>query len=141
MRRKLILGIALYTMSIVLLLLPTILLFIIRRDVYFVDGNETDITIGGLLGLGYALLIVSGAFKDIDKRFSTLIGMFIVLSVTWFLEAIMSDLFWIILALIIGYVLYIALSSWAKYYLAYARNYNGERARIDARNDYDLGNV
>jgi len=141
-RKKLISGIILYGMSIVLLILPIIILFIIRRDVYFVDGNETDITFGGILGLGYMLLLVSGAFKDIDKRFSSLIGMCIALGVVWFLEAIMSDLFWVILCGIIGYILYITLSTWGKYYINYARGYNNERARIDARNDYEeIGNV
>lgn len=142
MRAKLFTGIMLYALSIVLLILPIIVLFIIRKDVYFVDGNETDITFGGILGMGYALLLVSGAFKDIDKRFSTLIGMFIVLGVVWFLEAIMSDLFWVVLCGIMGYVLYIVLSTWGKYYINYARGYNNERARIDARKDYeDVGNV
>lgn len=141
MTKKLIGGIILYGLSIVLLILPIILLFIIKRDVYFVDGNETDITFGGILGLGYALLLVSGAFKDIDKRFSTLVGMFITLGVIWFLEAIISDLFWVILCGIIGYILYIALSSWAKYLLNYTRSYNSERARIDARSEYEVGNV
>lgn len=146
MRKKLISGIILYAMSIVLLVLPIIILFIIRKDVYFVDGNETDITMGGILGMGYALLLVSGAFKDIDKRFSTLIGMCIMLGVVWFLEAIMSDMFWVVLCGIIGYVLYIGLSTWGKYYINYARGYNNERARVDARKDarkdYEgLGNV
>lgn len=141
MKKKLIAGIILYGLSIILLILPIIILFIINKDVYFVDGNETDITFGGVLGLGYMLLLVSGAFKDIDKRFSTLVGMCITLGVVWFLEAIISDLYWVILCGIIGYVLYIALSSWAKYLLNYARAYNNERARVDARADYEVGNV
>lgn len=141
MRKKFIAGVTLYALSIVLLILPIIILFIIKKDTYFVDGNETDITFGGILGLGYALLLVSGAFKDIDRRFSSLIGMCITLGVVWFLEAIISDLFWVILCGIIGYVLYITLSSWAKYLINYTRSYNSERARIDARVDYEVGNV
>lgn len=141
MTKKYILGILLYVLSFVLLITPIIFLFILKRDTYFVDGQGTDITIGGMVGIGYALLLVTGVFKDIDKSFSRLLGMIIVLVVVWFLEAILSDLFWIVLAGIIGYVLYLGLSSWAKYNLNYAREYINERARVDARHDYEVGNV
>lgn len=141
MTKKYILGILLYVLSFVLLITPIIFLFILKRDTYFVDGQGTDITIGGMVGIGYALLLVTGVFKDIDKSFSRLLGMIIVLVVVWFLEAILSDLFWIVLAGIIGYILYLGLSSWAKYNLNYARAYINERARVDARHDYEVGNV
>lgn len=142
MTKKYITGILLYILSFALLIAPIVFLFIIKRDVYFVDGQGTDITIGGMVGIGYTLLIVTGVFKDIDKTFSRLLGMIIVLAVVWFLEAILSDLFWIILAGIIGYLLYLILSAWAKYNLNYARNYISERARVDARADYEgLGGV
>lgn len=142
MTKKYIAGILLYVLSFVLLITPIIVLFIIKRDTYFVDGQGTDITIGGMVGLGYTLLLVTGVFKDIDKAFSRLLGMIIVLVVVWFLEAILSDLFWIVLAGIMGYVLYLGLAAWAKYNLNYAKNYTSERARIDARSNYEgLGGV
>lgn len=141
MKKKYITGILLYVLSFVLLITPIICLFILKRDTYFVDGQGTDITIGGMIGIGYALLLVTGVFKDIDKSFSRLLGMIIVLVVVWFLEVILSDLFWIVLAGIIGYVLYLGLSAWAKYNLNYAKAYVNERARVDARTDYEVGNV
>jgi hypothetical protein len=128
-------------LSFALLIAPIIFLFILNRDKYFIDGQGTDITVGGLIGIGYALLLVTGVFKDIDKAFSRLFGMFIAIAVVWFLEAVISDLFWFILAGIIGYVLYLGLSAWAKYNLNYAKAYINERARVDARADYEVGNV
>lgn len=141
MKKKYITGILLYVLSFALLIAPIIFLFILNRDKYFIDGQGTDITVGGLIGIGYALLLVTGVFKDIDKAFSRLFGMFIALAVVWFLEAVISDLFWFILAGIIGYVLYLGLSAWAKYNLNYAKAYINERARVDARADYEVGNV
>lgn len=141
MKKKYITGILLYVLSFALLIAPIIFLFILNRDEYFVDGQGTDITVGGLIGIGYALLLVTGVFKDIDKTFSRLFGMFITLAVVWFLEAVISDLFWFVLAGIIGYVLYLGLSAWAKYNLNYAKTYINERARVDARADYEVGNV
>ena len=141
MTKKYITGILLYVLSFALLIAPIIFLFILNRDKYFIDGQGTDITVGGLIGIGYALLLVTGVFKDIDKAFSRLFGMFIALAVVWFLEAVISDLFWFILAGIIGYVLYLGLSAWAKYNLNYTKAYINERARVDARADYEVGNV
>lgn len=141
MKKKYITGILLYVLSFALLIAPIIFLFILNRDKYFIDGQGTDITVGGLIGIGYALLLVTGVFKDIDKAFSRLFGMFIALAVVWFLEAVISDLFWFVLAGIIGYVLYLGLSAWAKYNLNYAKTYINERARVDARADYEVGNV
>lgn len=141
MKKKYITGILLYVLSFALLIAPIIFLFILNRDKYFIDGQGTDITVGGLIGIGYALLLVTGVFKDIDKAFSRLFGMFIALAVVWFLEAVISDLFWFILAGIIGYVLYLGLSAWAKYNLNYTKAYINERARVDARADYEVGNV
>ena len=141
MTKKYITGILLYVLSFILLITPIICLFILKKDEYFINGQGTDITIGGIVGMGYALLLVAGVFKDIDKAFSKLLGMIIALVVVWFLEAILSDLFWVVLAGIIGYILYLGLSSWAKYYLNYARAYINERARVDARHDYEVGNV
>ena len=141
MTKKYITGILLYVLSFALLIAPIIFLFILNRDKYFIDGQGTDITVGGLIGIGYALLLVTGVFKDIDKAFSRLFGMFIALAVVWFLEAVISDLFWFVLAGIIGYVLYLGLSAWAKYNLNYTKAYINERARVDARADYEVGNV
>ena len=141
MKKKYITGILLYVLSFALLIAPIIFLFILNRDKYFIDGQGTDITVGGLIGIGYALLLVTGVFKDIDKAFSRLFGMFIALAVVWFLEAVISDLFWFVLAGIIGYVLYLGLSAWAKYNLNYTKAYINERARVDARADYEVGNV
>ena len=42
----------------------------------------------------------------------------------------------------LNFLLSLILSAWAKYNLNYARNYISERARVDARADYEgLGGV
>ena len=73
MKKKYITGILLYVLSFALLIAPIIFLFILNRDKYFIDGQGTDITVGGLIGIGYTLLLITGVFKDIDKSFSRLI--------------------------------------------------------------------
>ena len=50
MKNKLILGYGLYALSLIALLTPTVILFVINRDVYLAD-NQVDLSLGAILTL------------------------------------------------------------------------------------------
>ena len=57
------------------------------------------------------------------------------LVVVWCFDSIITDLFWIILSSIIGYVLYLVLNIIGKRDLVYYKDYRSESARVMARKD------
>jgi len=133
-------GVILTAIAILFLVLPEAVLFYIKRDVYFVDNQGADIAMGGMLLLVFTMLMVFGALKNIDPMFKTMFGLSIMLAVTYYLNAILSDLFWIILCGLIGFVFFAIFFKMAQRKFDYAKSYRSEKARIKAREDY-AGNV
>jgi len=133
-------GVILTAIAILFLVLPEAVLFYIKRDVYFVDNQGADIAMGGMLLLVFTMLMVFGALKNIDPMFKTMFGLSIMLAVTYYLNAILSDLFWIILCGLIGFVFFAIFFKMAQRKFDYAKSYRSEKARIQAREDY-AGNV
>ena len=138
LRSKLVLGIIFHTLAIIALIAPNVVWFYINRATYFETGVD-KLSVGAMLTVFYMLLMVKGAFKDIDKRFATFMNLFLVLAITWFFESVINDLFWIVLCGIIGYAFYLVFSTIAKRYMNYHNAVTDERARVYARNE--VGNV
>lgn len=138
LKSKLVLGIIFHTIAIITLIMPNVIWFYLNRATYFETGVD-KMSVGGMLTAFYMLLMVKGAFKEIDKRFATFINLFLILAITWFFESIINDLFWIILCGIVGYGFYLVFSTIGKKYMAYHNAVTDERARVYARNE--VGNV
>jgi len=133
-KKRYVRGIIFTTASMVLLVLPNAVWFYLQRDAYFETG-VTRLSTGALISLLFILGLLRGAFKNIDKRFATFMALFVFLSITWFLDSVIQDLFWILTNAIIGYSLYLVLSLIAKRDLSYYAGYREEKSRIEARKE------
>jgi hypothetical protein len=135
LNKKFLKGIFISILSFVLLILPTVILFMVNYESWVVSGESTKISIGAMLGLLYAVFVMKGAFKDISPKIATLISMGIFISIVWFLDSIMQDLFWVLLSVMIGYTFYIVVSSIGKRELDQYKSYRDEKSRIYARKE------
>ena len=135
LNKKFLKGIFISILSFVLLILPTVILFMVNYESWVVSGESTKISIGAMLGLLYAVFVMKGAFKDISPKIATLISMGIFISIVWFLDSIMQDLFWVLLSVMIGYIFYIVVSSIGKRELDQYKSYRDEKSRIYARKE------
>ena len=113
-----------------------------KRDVYFISGVD-KMSGGAMITAVFIVLLMRGAFESANKKFKTVIILGFMLAIVWFLEPIISDLFWIILWGIVGYVLYILFNSIAQNNLKYYKAYKDEHARVYARREMnsEVGNV
>ena len=57
--------------------------------------------------LTFALLIVKGAFAKIEPNTKIVINLFILILIVWFMETVLNDLFIILVASVVGYIMYI----------------------------------
>jgi hypothetical protein len=110
MNKNLIKGILYNTLSIISLFFPIAILFIIKWDEWVTVQESIKVSMGAIIGLGYAIFVMRGALKDMAPKTATLISMSTFLIIIWFFDSLLNDLFWIVLALICGYVLYIIIS-------------------------------
>ena len=132
-KRKLLSGYLLTSLSFVVLILPTIILFAINYEDWVVSGETTKITLGAMLGMLYAIFVMNGALKEISPKIATLISMVVLLMVIWFLESVIQDLFWVVLSVIVGYMLYIAISSIGQRQINEYKTYKDEKVRMAVR--------
>jgi hypothetical protein len=136
MAKKRFRGIILTIISFIALILPLLILMIWRKNQWFaLKIDTTKVSIGFIIALVFALCLLKGAFKDLDKRFTTIFTLCSVALITWLLESIMSDITIILIAAIIGYSLYLIINSIGKKDLNYVKEYNNEKARVDARTE------
>ena len=136
MFKKKLLGILLTTLSFVALIMPLLILMFIKRNTWFaVEVESTKVSIGFIISLIFVLCLLKGAFKDLDKRFCTIFALGIVCVITWLLETIIKDLTIILIAAIIGYILYLIINSIGKKELNYAKEFTNEKARVEARRE------
>lgn len=135
-----VIGYFLYFLSVIALIAPTVVLFYLKRDVYFID-NQVDLSVGAILTLFSVILLLKGGLSDLNKHFKTVFWIAIAMGISHFMESILNDLFWILLCALIGYLLFIILNAFAMRNITYGKTYFNERARIEARSDYNAGNV
>lgn len=133
MLKKKITGILLITLGAVTFFLPFAILFILRYEDWTKVANSTDIVAGVMIGLVYAILMLRGAFKAVSQRMSSLITMLIFTIIFFFFDAILSDLFWISLSVLVGYVFFWILTAWGMRLKEIAKIYEDEGIKIKAR--------
>ena len=134
MNKKLFRGWLFTVLSFVLLITPTVALFIANYETW-VQGDAVKISMGVMVGLLYAMLIMRGALKEISVKFATLTSMFVFLAIVWFLDSIIQDLFWVITSIIIGYIMYMGISSIGQRHLNEYKAYRDEKVRVQARQE------
>ena len=141
--KKYIKGLLYNIASFVVLITPTAFLFLINREQWVVQGEATKISIGVLIGLLYAILVMRGALKEVSPRIATLLSMFTFLAIVWFLGSIIQDLFWVILSVIIGYIFYMFIAMIGERHMQEYKAYKDEKVRVAVRqeNNDDLMGV
>ena len=129
-------GILLTAISFVALIMPLLILMVWKRNEWFaVKIDTTKVSVGFIIALIFALCMLKGAFKDLDNRFTTIFVLGIIAVITWLMESIIKDITIILIAAIVGYALYLVINSLGKKDLNYVKEYNYEKARVDARNE------
>lgn len=132
--KRLFWGIVFYAIAFIFLIGFEAGWFYYNRSTYFISGVD-KLSGGAMITVVFILLLMRGAFESANKKFKTVIILGFLLGIVWFLEPIISDLFWIILWGIIGYVLYILFSSIAEHNLKFYKAYKDESARVYARRE------
>lgn len=135
LNKKLIKGMIFGFSSFIVLVAPTIVLFIINRDEWVTQGDSTKISLGVMLGLLYAIFVMRGALKEVSVKVATLLSMFTFLGIVWFLDSVIQDLFWVILSTIVGYLFYMIMSSIGEKHMREYKAYRDEKVRIIARKE------
>ena len=129
-------GILLTAISFVALIMPLLILMVWKRNEWFaVKIDTTKVSVGFIIALIFALCMLKGAFKDLDNRFTTIFVLGIIAVISWLMESIIKDITIILIAAIVGYALYLVINSLGKKDLNYVKEYNNEKARVDARNE------
>lgn len=134
MNKKLVRGWFLTFLSFVLLISPSVSLFIINYD-QWVKDDAVKISMGVMLGMLYAIIIMRGALKEVSQKIATLMSMFVFLGIIWFLNSILEDLFWIVLSVIFGYIMYMIVSSIGERNITEYKAYKDEKVRVKARQE------
>lgn len=133
MKNKLLTGYIFTSLSFVVLILPTIILFGINYEDWVVSGETTKISLGAILGLLYAIFVMNGALKEISPKVATLGSMIVFLMIVWFLESVIQDLFWVILSVIVGYIFYMGISTIGQRQLNEYKVFKEEKIRVSVR--------
>lgn len=129
-------GILLTAISFVALIMPLLILMVWKRNEWFaVKIDTTKVSVGFIIALIFALCMLKGAFKDLDNRFTTIFTLSIIAVITWLMESIIKDITIILFAAIVGYISYLIINSLGKKDLNYVKEYNNEKARVDARTE------
>lgn len=122
--------------AIILLILPFAVLTYLHKDTWFVKGAD-KVSIGFIMTLLFAILLLKGAFKNLDKRLMTGITLLTFTFIVWLLETIIKDLFWILICASIGYVVYLIVDSIGTHLVNSHKVYKNEHIRNQAREDYE----
>lgn len=131
-KRKMWRGVILRMLSFIVLVAPFGVLIYMKRDVWFIHGAD-KIGYGLMMLLAFAIAMITGALKDMDKRFGTLVALAIMGVVSWLLSTIMVDLWKILACASAGYAGYLLLDNFAKRDLGIYKSYRDEKARVEAR--------
>ena len=120
--------------SLILLIGPLLGWVIVRREIYFSDGGRVKIGIG-FITMAFILAALKGAFKNYSQTLNTIIWLGVFLAISWFLQSILNDLFWILLMSICGYLMYMPFEYLAKINKRKADVVLDEKVKQEVRNN------
>ena len=138
-KNKALIGWLFKLMAIITLISPLLVLTYINKDTWFIKGAD-KVSIGFILTLLFAILLLKGAFKNLDKRLMTGVTLLVFSFIVWLLESIIQDLFWILVCSFIGYVVYLVFDSIGSRLVETHKVYRQEHIRSQARTDYEKFN-
>lgn len=130
-------GRILQALAFVGLLTPFFLLLLIRKDVYFSTATDTlKISLGVIIGIAYALILVIKAISEVNKYVKPLIALVVFTIITYLFKSIINDLFIILLTLVIGYLIFLILMTIASKLIDDGKEYKKTFIREKAKRDY-----
>lgn len=122
--------------SLIAVIMPILIWVIINRDTYLRGSTAINTGIGFTLSMVFILCILKGAFKNVNKNLNIIIWLGAFLALTYFLDAILNDLFWILLFSIVGYILYMPCEYLASLNKRRADIVSDEKIKQDVRSEY-----
>lgn len=139
MKNKAILGWLLKITAMIFLIAPLSILTFYNRENWF-DNGAMRVSAGFVITFLFALLLLKGAFKNLNKKFATIMTLFVLTLIVWLLDSIIKDLIWILIYSSVGYILYLIFDSIGSYLVNIWNVYKHENIRTKAREDYELEN-
>ena len=108
--KKLVVGRLFQVLAFIGLIMPFCLLLLIKKDIYFKTATDTlKISLGVMIGMAYALILIIKALSEINKYVKPLVTLVVITLITFLFQSIIKDLFLILLTLVIGYILFLIL--------------------------------
>lgn len=136
--KKLILGRFLQIASIIGLVTPLVVFVINNKDKYIKTTNDvTKISIGLIIGIAYALVLVLKVLKEMNHYIKPLISLVVFALITYFLKPMINDLFMVLVMVIIGYAVFLVLITIANHYIEYGKEYAHQKVREQAKQDFE----
>lgn len=138
MKNKKFIGYLFKGLAIILLITPILSLCLIKKDVWIsTEESSIKLSIGFIIALIFCLMMLKGAFKNLDKRLTTVGTLLTFTVIAWLLDSIVQDLIWILLCSFIGYVVYLMFDTIGTKTLEKAKVYEHEKIRSKARVDFE----
>lgn len=135
MAKKYLYGTLCYILMVALFVAPFITLYFIKQDEWVVQAEGFDIAVGVVIGLGYMILVFKGALKKVAPLLSLLATSVIFTLITYFLDSIINDLFWVTASVALGLLFFIIFYKIGKRQFEIAKIYADEGIKIKARKD------
>ena len=88
---------------------------------------------GLILGFGFAFALIKDAFKNIHANTARVMNLSILLGLIWLLESVLNDMFWIVLFIIVGYIIYIPFNDRAEKADRMMKAIEDEQVRVEVR--------
>lgn len=123
---------------VVLFVAPFISLYFIKQDEWVVQAEGFDIAVGVLIGLGYMFSVFKGALKRTAPLMSLFLTSVIFMLITYFLDSIINDLFYITASVALGLLFFIVFYKIGKRQFEIAKIYVDEGIKIKARRDAEI---
>lgn len=136
MKNKAILGWLFKFLAILLLIAPLFVLTFRNRVEWFGDG-AIRVSAGFVMTFLFAILLLKGAFKNLNKKFAIIMTLFVFTIIVGLLDSIIKDLFWILVYSSVGCILYLIFDSIGSYLVNIYNVYKHEHIRTKAREDYE----
>lgn len=140
MTRKYIYGVLCYVLAIILFIAPFITLYIIKKNTWVVEAEGFEIAMGVMIGMGYMFLVFKGALKKVAPLLSLFLTSVIFMLITYFLDSIINDLFYITASVAIGLLFFIIFYKIGHRQIEIAKIYADEGIKIKARQEASISN-
>lgn len=135
--KKLVVGRLFQVLAFIGLIMPFCLLLLIKKDIYFKTATDTlKISLGVMIGMAYALILIIKALSEINKYVKPLVTLVIITLITFLFQSIIKDLFLILLTLVFGYILFLILITIANHFVEYGKEYKKTYIREEAKQAY-----